>query len=102
MSSGDGLHRRIRLTESHNTEAGDCHGESVHTRRVLQLLRTRGGGAFETTTRVRASRARAEIQSAEEEEDDAAPETDLPELKDDDNESVVSLDVGFSQEFTSS
>ncbi|KAF2452212.1 hypothetical protein P171DRAFT_426582 [Karstenula rhodostoma CBS 690.94] len=40
-------------------------------------------------------------EAADEEGNDVAPEDELPELKDDDDESVVSLDVGFSQAFTS-
>lgn len=45
--------------------------------------------------------AERKIEAVKEEEDGAASEDDLPELKDDDNESVVSIDVGFSQAFTS-
>lgn len=40
------------------------------------------------------------IEVVEGKEGDAAPEDELPKPKDDDNESVVSLDVGFSQAFT--
>ncbi|KAJ4351424.1 uncharacterized protein N0V89_006766 [Didymosphaeria variabile] len=100
----------VRLAASQNLVKGTPQFNKARTAAASQCIRDE---YFTPQGRARRERIRRQHEyerleqeerdkdAVEEEEVHRDSEDDLPELNEDDNESVVSLDVGFSQVFTS-